>query len=171
MDRNRALHETLVSLPPFTWSSWLSVLSDRNRSDLIIDRKNWLSSNGGGLLSIVHSSGMMTYPDWILAVKVHEIPRLCLNVYLLVQDLQPSKPKALYYEKACWLNPMVMFKCQPCSHRITSMVNIKHHIPKKHVQKNSKVILKCYHCSNGFTSPANLKHHILKKHVQTSSLC
>ena len=105
MDRKRALLERVDSLPPITWSSWHSVLSDRNRSDLIIDRKNCLSSNGGGLLSIVHSSGMITNPtfdhDWTLAVKVHEIPRLCLNVYLLVQDLQPSKPKALYYEKAC----------------------------------------------------------------------
>ena len=46
---------------------------------------------------------MMTYPpfdpDWTPAVEVHEIPRLCLNVNFVVLDLQPSKPKALYYEK------------------------------------------------------------------------
>ena len=130
MDRNRALHETVDSLLHFTWSSWLSVLSDKKflRTDLILLLIGRIGSPVTGRSSVYSAF------QWTLAVKVHEIPRLCLNVNVVILDLQPSKPKALYYEKACWLNPKVMLKCQPIRDTFASAANLKHHITKKHVE-------------------------------------
>ena len=85
MDRN--------SLLPFTWSPGFQFCPIR--TDLILLLIGRIGSPAAGWSSVYSAF------QWTTAVKVHEIPRLCLNVNLVILDLQPSKPKAQYYDKAC----------------------------------------------------------------------